>query len=220
MLNCSAEELKQMIKKHPDSIDPLLLSKARHAIKVLTWDTDRVHILDGRIDGCLLIEIFDKVGLGTMIHANEYDRIRQAVTDDVADIYALVKQASREKPSGPSFGWQKSKKGFKILMFTKWTKASSVAHVWSHTIKTSQNSQCLRTTLSPKQRNRKKLTQYTIEQAKHRGFQKIIALSTQASEFFTEHLGFTQSSAEALPSARRMTYESSQRNSIVLERIL
>ncbi len=96
VLNCSAEELKQMIKKHPDSIDPLLLSKARHAIKVLTWDTDRVHILDGRIDGCLLIEIFDKVGLGTMIHANEYDRIRQAVTDDVADIYALVKQASKK----------------------------------------------------------------------------------------------------------------------------
>ena len=84
ILNCSAEELKQMIHDHPDSIDPLLLSKAKHAVKVLTWNTDRVHILDGRIDGCLLIEIFDKVGLGTMIHANEYDRIRKAKLDDVA----------------------------------------------------------------------------------------------------------------------------------------
>ena len=65
-----------------------------------------------------------------------------------------------------------------------------------------------------------KLTHYAIQQATLRGYKRIIALSTQASEFFIEHLGFTKSSADTLPEFRRESYDSSRRNSIVLELIL
>ena len=217
ILNCSAEALKQMIEDHPDTIDPLLLSKAKHAVKVLTWNTDRVHILDGRIDGCLLIEIFDKVGLGTMIHANEYDRIRKAAADDIADIYALVKQASRqnhliarsmqevEKRLNDFYVYEVDESIIGCTCLIPYdTKVAELASVY----------------IQPYYQGKgigKKLAQYTITQAQQLGFEKIIALSTQASEFFTEHLGFVKTTSDQLPPSRREAYEANKRNSIVLE---
>jgi len=31
-----------------------------------------VHILDGRVEHCLLLEIFTRVGIGTMVQANDH----------------------------------------------------------------------------------------------------------------------------------------------------
>jgi amino-acid N-acetyltransferase len=217
ILNCSAEQLKVLLTHNPEKIDPLLLSKAKQAIKVLTWSTERVHILDGRIDGCLLIEIFDKVGLGTMIHSNEYDRIRPAERDDIADIYALVKQASKMNH---------------LLTRTLDDVAAKLQNFYVYEVDESIiGCTCLipyegtdivelaSVCVQPYHQGKgigQKLARYTIEQANNLGYGKVIALSTQASEFFTEHFGFVRSDLQELPSARRSAYENSQRNSIIL----
>jgi len=216
ILNCSAEELKQMIQDHPNGIDPLLLSKAKHAVKVLTWNTDRVHILDGRIDGCLLIEIFDKVGLGTMIHANEYDRIRKAQLDDTADIYALVKQASKMNYLVP-----RSLKEVedRLENFYVYEVDESIIGCTCLIPFGDDLVELASVCVQPYHQGKgigQKLARYTIEQARHRGFRKIIALSTQASEFFTEHLEFQKGDLEDLPLERRVAYQNNHRNSVVL----
>ena len=38
----------------------------------------RVHIIDGRVEEGLLAEVFSNEGIGTLIHANEYQAIRRA----------------------------------------------------------------------------------------------------------------------------------------------
>ncbi|MEQ9824873.1 MAG: amino-acid N-acetyltransferase [Puniceicoccaceae bacterium] len=220
ILNCSAEQLKLMIQENPAGMDPLLLSKARHAIQVLTWNTDRVHILDGRIDGCLLIEIFDKVGLGTMIHANEYDRIRRAKPDDIADIYALVKHASKTNQliTRSMKEVEDRLENFYLYEVDDSIIGCTCLIPYDETL-VELASVCIQPYHQGKGIGQK-LARYSLEQAKKRGFQKVIALSTQASEFFTEHLGFTRTTIDQLPPERRSAYEYSQRNSIILERVL
>lgn len=217
ILNCSAEKLKVLISNNPEGIDPLLLSKAQHAIKVLSWNTERVHILDGRIDGCLLIEIFDKVGLGTMIHSNEYDRIRPATEEDIADIYSLVKQASKmnhlinrsmdEVAANLNifnvYEVDDSIIGCTCLIPYEGTKTAELASV------------CVQPYHQGKGIGQK-LAAYTIKQAGKKGFTKIIALSTQASEFFTKQLGFVRTDTTELPESRKKAYEGNKRNSIIL----
>lgn len=217
ILNCSAERLKKLISKYPDSVDPLLLSKAEHAIKVLSKNTDRVHILDGRVDGCLLIEIFDKVGLGTMIHSNEYDRIRLACEEDIADIYTLIKQASRmnhlitrsmEEVTDQLKNFYVYEVDESIIGCT-----CLIPHEADQLVELS--SVCVQPYHQGKGIGQK-LASYTLEQASDQGFTKVIALSTKASEFFTEHLGFKPANASDLPPARKDIYEMNKRNSIVL----
>ena len=72
-----------------------LLSKFKHAVKAINVGTPRAHILDGRLFGALLNEIFDKVGIGTMVYSNDYQSIRRAVTADAHSIYNITQNGVR-----------------------------------------------------------------------------------------------------------------------------
>ena len=52
----------------------------------------RVHIIDGRVEEGLLAEVFSNEGIGTLIHANEYQAIRKAHRKDARAILALIKR--------------------------------------------------------------------------------------------------------------------------------
>lgn len=51
---------------------------------------DRAHILDGRQPGVLLKEIFSNLGVGTMIFADNYERIRQMEAADVPGVLDIM----------------------------------------------------------------------------------------------------------------------------------
>ncbi|MBN2617695.1 MAG: amino-acid N-acetyltransferase, partial [Spirochaetales bacterium] len=51
----------------------------------------RVHIVDGRIEGVILKEIFSNTGVGTMIHSNAYEKIRPMTIDDISDVMGLMR---------------------------------------------------------------------------------------------------------------------------------
>ena len=50
----------------------------------------RTHLIDRRIDGALLLELFTRDGIGTMIAADIYESIRRATIDDVGGILELI----------------------------------------------------------------------------------------------------------------------------------
>jgi len=217
VLNLSAEELDRQIDSAPEHIDPLQLSKAKQAVRVLSGTTQRVHILDGRVDGGLLTEIFDKVGLGTMIHSNEYDRIRTATEDDVADIYSIIKQASKQ-----DFLRFRSLDNIRRLIrdFLVYEVDDSVLGCTSLIPYPDENvvelaSVCVQPFHQGKGIGQK-LVGYAIASAKARHYSRILALSTQAFGFFEEHFGFREGGIEALPASRRQELSSSNRNSRIL----
>lgn len=96
-VNLNLQDLVAVLKKKSVSIEERLRGKAQFAIHALENGTQRAHILDGRTNGGLLAEIFDKVGTGSMIHANDYDSIRPAKKKDAPAIYAITKNAVRQK---------------------------------------------------------------------------------------------------------------------------
>ena len=52
---------------------------------------DRAHILDGRQGGVLLKEIFSNLGVGTMVFADAYERLRPMETSDVPGIMEIMR---------------------------------------------------------------------------------------------------------------------------------
>ncbi len=68
----SLEEAKELIDK--GYIGGGMLPKLNNCIDAIENGVSRVHILDGRIPHCLLLEIFTNKGIGTAILANEESR--------------------------------------------------------------------------------------------------------------------------------------------------
>lgn len=50
----------------------------------------RVHILNRKIDGALLIELFSRDGIGTLISSTEFEKIRSAEIGDIPGILELI----------------------------------------------------------------------------------------------------------------------------------
>ncbi|MDP4693398.1 MAG: amino-acid N-acetyltransferase, partial [Opitutales bacterium] len=69
LTNIPVAELETLLEAGIENIPERMLSKVQHAVKAINAGTPRAHILDGRVFGALLNEIFDKVGIGTMVYS-------------------------------------------------------------------------------------------------------------------------------------------------------
>lgn len=62
----------------------------RNAAEACRAGVKRVHILDRRVDGALLAELFTRDGAGTLVTAEPYEATRTARIDDVGGILELI----------------------------------------------------------------------------------------------------------------------------------
>ncbi len=61
-----------------------------HAVDACRGGVRRVHLIDRRRDGALLLELFTRDGIGTMVTTDLYQDTRQATIDDVGGILGLI----------------------------------------------------------------------------------------------------------------------------------
>ena len=66
------------------------LEKVTRALDAARRGVRRVHILNGKSKGVLLEEIFSNLGVGTMIHGNEFERIRRMIPSDISGILRIM----------------------------------------------------------------------------------------------------------------------------------
>ncbi len=220
VVNVPVERLEEILKKNESAIDERLRSKARYAARTLESGTPRAHILDGRVFGGLLTEIFDKVGLGTMIHANDYQQIRSARRRDVQAIYDITKNAVRNES---------------LKLRTKQAIERDIERFFVYEIDDSIIGIANLSPLSPSVAEvgavyvqpfyqgkgvGKKLVDYAALDASRKGFKKLVALSTQAFTFFEQACGFVPGDEKLLSPERAAELRKSGRHSRVLVRTL
>src|SRR5678816_4632219 len=58
--------------------------------------TERAHVVDGRMEGAILREIFSNLGVGTMVYGNDYESIRQMKGEDIGDVLRLMQPLMQE----------------------------------------------------------------------------------------------------------------------------
>jgi amino-acid N-acetyltransferase len=218
----SIEALRKLLDTEPARIAAESLSKAQHAVKAIETGTPRVHILDGRVFDGLLNEIFSSDGVGSLVYGNDYQQIRKARKSDVRLIYNLTRAAVRreelinrtqqaiEKNIDQFFVFEIDENIIAVVTLYFYPDKPQLAEVGSLYV-------------MPFYHNRgigKKMVEYACMQAKERGVKSVIALSTQSYGFFSNVVGFEESSKEVLPEARLKTYEENGRNAKVLVKVL
>jgi amino-acid N-acetyltransferase len=81
-----AEQLLRSRRK----LDEDLLRHINNALDSCRHGVKRTHLLDRHIDGGLLLELFTRDGVGTLISAESYEGLRPATIDDVGGILKLI----------------------------------------------------------------------------------------------------------------------------------
>lgn len=215
-LNIGLEEIRSILEKTPAAIEERVRSKVQHAIRTIDGGVPRVHIMDGRLGDGLLSELFSKVGVGSMIHGNEYEQIRAARRKDVAAIFAIT---------------QKAVKAEALRHRSKQSIEKDIDHFYVHEIDESvvgcialfpypeEVFEIASVYVQPFYQNKgvgRKLVEFAIDQAIRQGARKIFALSTQAYTFFKMICQFQDGSLADLPEERRQALAKSGRNSRIL----
>ena len=218
----SAEALRAIVENKPDSINEPMQSKAAHAIKAVQNGTPRIHLIDGRLLDGLLNEIFSNEGVGTLIHGNEYQQIRQATRRDVRAIYNLTRQAVKreELVYRTQQAIEKNIEQFYVFEIDENIIACVSLQFYADKPKFAEVGSLY---VMPFYHHRgigKKMVDYGCMMAKERGATTVIALSTQAFSFFTSVCGFEEAEKEVLPESRLKAYDDSGRNSKVMTRKL
>ncbi len=215
----SVADAKEMNKKKDAKYDVSLLSKLRYAALACQEGVPRVHIVDGTQDEALLAELFSNEGVGTMIHADDYQQIRKARSSDVPALLSMMQQSVDDAALVPRSRDQiQSKiKDFFVLELDGNPIGSVAVHSYEEAGKKIAELACLFVRRSHKNKNHgRKLVAFAEETARQRGSEVIFALSTQASRFFEEKMGYAVAEPGTLPPSRREKYDKSGRNSKVL----
>lgn len=214
--NLPVAELEECLANEGGSIPDRLLSKAKHAVHAIHAGTPRAHILDGRLFGALLNEVFDKVGIGTMVYSNEYQSIRPAVKADAYSIYNITRNAVRTESLCDRSQATIDKEISNYLVYE--IDGSIVGCIHLRYYNDEAIIEIGSVYVQPFYQGKgvgKRLVKYAVQQAQDNNAERVFALTTQASDFFQHVCAFSEGRIEDLPSPRQQESRANGRNSKV-----
>lgn len=215
--NLMVAELEALLKdRAAHSIPERLRSKAAHAIKAIRAGTPRAHILDGRIFGVLLNEVFDKVGIGTMIYNNDYESIRPAIAADAYSIFNITRNAMQSDALLERTQQYVESEIANFLVYEIDGSLIGCVHLRNYGDReTVEIGSVYVQPFYQKKGVGRKLVEYVCQESKRKGIKRVVALTTQATRFFTAVCEFEEGSYEDLPAERAAEAQRNGRNSRV-----
>ena len=198
-----------------NSTEPLVVFKDKQTVSCETIFTllklaktacnegvDRVHIINGSIDGTVPCEIFSDLGSGTMIYTNNYGKIRQMTRDDISEVITLMQpfvnqgillQRTKEQLDNQY-------QNYIVYELDGAIRACSALIPYPdgqmEIAAVAVDKTCSNIGIGPK------MIKFLVKQAKEMKASGLFLLTTQTSDWF-ENLGFIPSEVSTLPQQRK-----------------
>ena len=215
------EEAKALAANRPPAADDCdaLGNRLRQSIHACRSGVSRVHIIDRRIEGALLLELFSRDGVGTMINADTYDSIRPATIDDIGGILELIRPL---EVSGALVRRSREKLETEITHFNVVERDGAVvacAAMYPYPEERLAELACLAVDDAYRRgQYGERLLILAEREAREAGAERLFVLTTHAAHWFRER-GFVEADRSILPGERQALYNF-QRRSRVLVRTL
>ncbi len=193
--------------------DPVL-EVLRFAHRACVGGVQRVHVLDGRVEGAVLKEVFSNLGSGTMIYSNQYEQIRPLRQEDVGDVLRIMEPLVATGVLIPRTrqSLEKGLSDFVVYEVDGTVHGCGGLHRYGEAMAEilgiAVDSRYIRFGIG------QKVVEYLISRARSYGIAQVYVLTTQTSDWF-ERLGFRAGSLSDVPEEKRARYDTS-RNSRVL----
>jgi len=188
------------------------LDNAAHACR---GGVRRVHLISRQNDGALLLELYTRDGIGTLVTADNYEGLRTATIDDIGGIMELI---SPLEEKGALVKRSREQLELDINNFTVIERDGMIiacAALFPFQEEESAEMACLAVHPNYQQHGRGgDLLQHIEWQARKKHLKKLFTLTTQTMHWFFER-GFIQCMVDDLPMKKKKLYNY-QRNSKVL----
>jgi amino-acid N-acetyltransferase len=212
----TAEDADAILKKHRDEVPAAVVSKLEHAVRAVREGVPRVHIIDGRVEEGLLAEVFSNEGIGTLVHANDYQSIRRAKRKDVRGILALIQTGIQNDELVPRTEAEIERQldDYHVCDVDRSLTACVALHLLE-----GESAEMACVCVDPRHENQgigAKMVQFVEGIARQAGVKRLVCLSTQAVNYFVQKGGFRLGSPDDLPPRRREKYDKTGRRSKVL----
>jgi amino-acid N-acetyltransferase len=177
----------------------------------------RAHIISRHVDGSLLIELFTRDGIGTLISGGKYEDIRRATIEDVGGILELIEPLESE---GVLVRREREHLEMEIDHFTVIERDGTIigcAALYPFVEEGIGELACL--AIHHEYRKQKRgddLLDYIEHQAKVQGIDKLFVLTTRTAHWFQER-GFNSATLEELPVTRQELYNYQRRSKVFLK---
>lgn len=208
-------ELHEALQK--GRVAPEQVSKARHAVAACQAGVPRVHVVNGQVDDGLLAEVFSNEGIGTLVYANEYQQIRRARRTDVRAIEQLIRNSVQSEELAPRTRATIEQELGDYFIFE--VDRNPIACVALHVYPEQRKGELACLYVRPSHENQgigRTMAQFVEQRARELGLETLLALSTQAFNYFQTKAGFVEGTPDDLPPVRRARYDLSGRRSKVL----
>ncbi len=210
MTTLKAQSLLQEQNDLPQAIRQSLEA----AIKSTQQGVERVHLINRKTDGALLLELFSRDGVGTLVSASEFEEIRPATLDDIGGILELIKPLEAQ---GILVKRSREKLEMEINDYIVIERDGLIIGCTAlHCLDQDYTEiACLAVHENYQKANRgQRLLDFLTQKARQKNIKKLFALSSQTMHWFIER-GFKQIPIEKLPAEKKSFYNK-QRNSKVL----
>jgi amino-acid N-acetyltransferase len=189
----------------------------RQAIQAIRAQVKRVHFIDQRVDGGLLLELFTRDGYGTMVTNLFYEGSRSASIDDIGGIVSLIEPLEQ---SGILVTRSREQMELQIRHFQVIEKDGMIIACIA-CIPDDDNTVCEVACLAVHPDYQRaglasQLLAIAEERSRKMGIKQLYTLTTRTSHWFIEH-GFKQDEQFELPSARRDSYNPERGSKILLK---
>ena len=175
----------------------------------------RVHIIDRRLDGAILRELFTRDGTGTMVSLSSFDEIRKATPADIGGVLELIEPLQQD---GTLVDRSLEKLELDIDHYTVLVRDSVIigcAALYTFPGNPAAELACLAVHPDYHERGRgEQLLTMVEKDAQRARVKQLFVLTTRAEHWFLER-GFVETALENLPVERQRLYNY-QRNSKVL----
>lgn len=198
---------------------PAVAGTLRCAYEACSRGVRRCHLIDRRIDGALLLELFTRDGCGTLISADRYEGLRRAGIEDIGGIIELITPLEEQ-----GILVQRSREMLEmeierfVIVERDGMIIACAALIPYHREKAGEIG-CL--AVHPDYRNHgygERLLDFLEKEAGTMGLEQLFVLTTQAIHWFQER-GFRRSDLASLPVRRRRLYNYQRRSRVLVKTI-
>lgn len=185
------------------------------AINACRRGVQRTHLINRRIDGASLLELFTRDGLGTLVSLTPFEKMRPAEIKDVGGILELITPLEKK---GILVKRTREHIEMEVFAFTVIDRDSMIVGCAAlHTYPDEKAGELACLALHEEYRGDdrgERLLEFIEKKARGMGVEKLFVLTTHATHWFREH-GFEPTEVANLPLARREQYNP-RRNSKIL----
>lgn len=196
-------------------LDARLQKRLAAVVRSCRHGVRRVHLIDRHLDGGLLLELFTRNGVGTLITEEIFEGLRQAQLEDVVGVLGLVEPL---EAAGILVRRSREHLEIEIPQFTVIEREHTIigcAELLPYPEAGSAELACLAVHEDYRSHGRgDALLQYVEKRSRTLGLRRLFVLTTRTAHWFRER-GFEPGELDDLPPSRRAQYNR-QRNSLVL----